>query len=160
MSPAASRLCSSHHVRNTLQFEELQKLRAKTPVIKMSTEEFDRFSSAGTRAYSLLVFFNAANLKEAKNLKLKENLDRFKHLAKVTRGVAVKDSSHAANTVFFVEIDMAQSRDLFARFGVNNLPWITHIGKREGRQYAHPCLTLSCCCSTPDRHRTRPSTST
>lgn len=143
MSPAAIGSCSSHHVRNTLQFEELQKLRARSPVIKMSTEKFDRFSSAGTRAYSLLVFFNAANLKEAKSLKLKENLDKFKSLAKVVRGVAVKDPSHAANNVFFVEIEMAQSRDLFARFGVNNLPWITHVGKKEGRQCAHPCFTLS-----------------
>lgn len=103
----------------------------------MTSAEFDRFSAGGSRKYSLLVFFNAKKLKEAKALKLEEHLDKFKHLAKATRSAAKKNPDSSANEVFFVEVDMEGSRDLFQKFGVTNLPWITHIGKREGRQYAY-----------------------
>lgn len=150
---------SSHHVLAPLQLEELQKARAKNPVIPFSSEEFERFSSGGTRPYSLLIFFNAPKLKEAKALKLKEHLDKFTHLAKIVKKKASKEPSHAANSVFFVEIDMEHSRDVFARFGINNLPWIVHIGKKESRQYAatHSAPSRADALSGPHRlHQPQP----
>eukprot|EP00892_Ulva_mutabilis_P004234 jgi/Ulvmu1/2182/UM013_0027.1 len=116
------------------KMEELQKLRAKSAVIKMDSQELDRFTAGGSRPYALMVFWNAPKIKEAKNIKLQEQLERFKFIAKTARNAAKKDPAHSANSVFFVEIDMEQSRDMFQRFGVTNLPWVTHVGKDMGRQ--------------------------
>lgn len=148
MSPDEIYTRSSHHALNTVQLEELQKLRSQSPVIKLSASELDRFTAGGSRPYALMVFWNAPKIKEAKNIKLKEQLDKFKHVAKVAKNAATKDPAHAANTLFFVEVDMEESREMFMRFGVTNLPWVTHVGKDMGRQYAsnpssaHHCLSL------------------
>lgn len=127
---------SSHHALNTMQTEELKKLRAKSPVIQMTSAEIDRFTAGDSRPYDLVVFFNAPKIKEAKSIKLKEIFEKFKHIAKIARTAANKDAGHAASTVFFVELDMEVSRDTFMRFGVSNLPWVTHVGKDMRRECA------------------------
>jgi OST3 / OST6 family, transporter family len=111
-----------------MQIQLLTRASAATPVIPMDTDDFLKFAGGQSRPYSLIVFCNAVTIREAKSLKLHEYLKNLAVVAKQARSHAQKQGPNdPANKLFFVEIDMANSRDIFMALGVQNLPWALHI---------------------------------
>lgn len=103
-------------------------MSAATPVIAMGSDVFMKYAAGNYRPYSLFVFCDAAAIPEAKSLKLHQYV---KNMAVVSKHVAAharkQGPDDPASKIFFVQIDMAHSRDIFMALGVQNLPWALHI---------------------------------
>lgn len=108
--------------------EELTRLSAATPVISMGSENFVKYAGGKSRPYSLIVFCNAVTVREAKSLQLNEYKKNLVAVAKQTQLHARKQGPEdPSSKIFFIDIDMAESRDIFMALGVQNLPWALHI---------------------------------
>lgn len=103
-------------------------MSAATPVISMGNEEFMKYAGGKYRPYALIVFCNAAGVSEVKTLKLPQYVKNMGVVARQTQAHARKQGpDDPASKIFFVNIDMSQSRDIFMALGVQNLPWAVHI---------------------------------
>lgn len=125
-----------HLIAIDVQVEELARMSAATPVIAMGSDVFMKYAAGNYRPYSLFVFCDAAAIPEAKSLKLHQYV---KNMAVVSKHVAAharkQGPDDPASKIFFVQIDMAHSRDIFMALGVQNLPWALHIAP-DTRWYA------------------------
>lgn len=111
-------------------------MSAATPVIPMGNDDFLKYAGGKYRPYSLVVFCNAVTIKEAKGLKLSDYLKNIGVVAKQTRAHVRKHGPEdPASKLFFIEIDMADTRDIFQALGVQNLPWVVHVAP-DTKRYA------------------------
>lgn len=102
-------------------------MRSATPVIPMGSDDFLKYAGGKSRPYSLIVFCNAVSIREAKSLKLHEYLKNMQVVAKASAQAHSQGPEDPASKLFFVEIDMANNRDIFMALGVQNLPWALYI---------------------------------
>lgn len=96
----------------------------------MSDKNFMRYADSSTKAYSLILFFNAKS-KASPQIKMPEHFANFKlvsqHVKKAAKGA---DRGDAANRVFFVALEFDESPRTFMRLGVQSVPWVLHIGPK------------------------------
>ncbi|MQM18934.1 hypothetical protein Taro_051932 [Colocasia esculenta] len=110
---------------------ELEALRAQSPlgVIHLDDRAVSRFLASATspRPYSLVVFFDAAQLRSKPELHLPQLLSEF---GLVSAAFATHHSSDPASLsrVFFCDIEFGESQQSFALFGVSSLPHVRHVG--------------------------------
>jgi hypothetical protein len=99
-------------------------------VISLDDTNFPHYAASPDRTYSLVIFFNA-KMKETPSLNMGQMFDSFKLTAQHVKKVA-KEQEHAsaANRVFFVALEFAQSQQSFARLSVQSIPWIVHLGPK------------------------------
>lgn len=106
---------------------ELESLRASSPsgVIHLNDASVSRFLSTvpTPRPYSILIFFDASQLRSKSELHLPELRSEFGILS---------DSFSKHNPInsrlFFAEIEFMESQASFAQFGVNSLPHVRLVG--------------------------------
>lgn len=114
---------------------ELESLRAKSPsgVIHLDDNLVDRFltSAPKPRRYSLIIFFDAAQLRHKPDLHLPQLRSEF---ALLSSSFATNNPapSPAASKLFFCEIEFGESQRSFSVFGVNSLPHVRFIGPTGG----------------------------
>ncbi|XP_020202739.1 probable dolichyl-diphosphooligosaccharide--protein glycosyltransferase subunit 3B [Cajanus cajan] len=109
--------------------------RSKSGVIRLNDQSLARFvtSVKTPRPYSVLLFFDAAQLHDKSELRLTELRNEFSIVA----------SSFLANNpsnakLFFCDIEFKESQLSFSQFGVNALPHIRLIGPNMGLKDSEP----------------------
>lgn len=108
-----------------VQVKDLRSAASKSPdgVIPMNNKLFDKFAAGNPRPYSLVIFFTADKMKQDNtNLKLGELRDNFGLMVRHYRST-FPDSDR----IFFCEVELADSKEVFHRMDVNTLPWVAHI---------------------------------
>ncbi|KAJ4816346.1 Oligosaccharyltransferase complex/magnesium transporter family protein [Rhynchospora pubera] len=102
---------------------ELVSLRASSPsgVIHLNDASVSRFlSTASTpRPYSILIFFDASQLRSKPELHLRELRSEFGILSD-----SFSKHNPTSSRIFFAEIEFMESQASFAQFGVNSLPHV------------------------------------
>uniref|UniRef100_A0A1D1YHH6 Uncharacterized protein ZK686.3 n=1 Tax=Anthurium amnicola TaxID=1678845 RepID=A0A1D1YHH6_9ARAE len=110
---------------------DLQAMRAQSPsgVIHLDDRAVSRFltSAPSPRPYSLVVFFDAAQLRSRPDLRLPQLRSEF---GLVSDAFAARHRSDPAalSRVFFCDIEFGESQSSFALFGVSSLPHVRHVG--------------------------------
>ena len=108
--------------------------RSKSGVIHLDDHSVSRFltSLKTPRPYSLLIFFDAAQLHEKQELHLKDLYKEFSIVASsfITNNQDPSSPSHAK--IFFCDIEFKEAQTSFSLFGVNALPHIRLIGPNHG----------------------------
>lgn len=109
--------------------------RSKSGLIRLSDQSLARFLTAvkTPRPYSILLFFDAAQLHDKPELRLTELRNEF----------AIVSASFMANNpsntkLFFCDIEFKESQLSFSQFGVNALPHIRLIGPNMGLKDSEP----------------------
>jgi oligosaccharyltransferase complex subunit gamma len=106
---------------------ELQSLRANSPsgVIHLNDASVSRFlSTAATpRSYSILIFFDASQLRSKPELHLPELRSEFGILSD-----SFSKHNPTSSRLFFADIEFLESQASFGQFGVNSLPHIRLVG--------------------------------
>eukprot|EP01024_Parvocaulis_polyphysoides_P011526 TRINITY_DN14045_c0_g1_i4.p1 TRINITY_DN14045_c0_g1~~TRINITY_DN14045_c0_g1_i4.p1 ORF type:complete len:334 (-),score=27.91 TRINITY_DN14045_c0_g1_i4:91-1092(-) len=103
---------------------ELQKLRkqSRDDVIHFDESMFERLALNPNRKYTLIVFMTAAHLLDKSNLQLRKVRKEF-GLA------AMAFSKKNQDSLFFCEIEFGESKDIFARLGVQSLPFVFRLSE-------------------------------
>uniref|UniRef100_A0A1D1ZLM6 Uncharacterized protein ZK686.3 n=1 Tax=Anthurium amnicola TaxID=1678845 RepID=A0A1D1ZLM6_9ARAE len=110
---------------------ELEGLRAQSPsgVIHLDDRAISRFltSAPPPRPYSVVVFFDAAQLRSRPDLRLPQLRSEF---GLVSDAFAARHRSDPAalSRVFFCDIEFGEAQRSFALFGVSSLPHVRHVG--------------------------------
>ncbi|MQL71908.1 hypothetical protein Taro_004273 [Colocasia esculenta] len=110
---------------------ELQALRSRSPsgVIHLDDDAVSRFltSAPSPHPYSLVVFFDATQLRNRPDLHLPQLRSEF---ALVSAAFASRHRSDPAtlSRVFFCDIEFGESQRSFQLFGVSSLPHVRHVG--------------------------------
>ncbi|XP_010533832.1 PREDICTED: probable dolichyl-diphosphooligosaccharide--protein glycosyltransferase subunit 3B [Tarenaya hassleriana] len=109
---------------------ELVSLRSasESGVIRLNDQRVSHFltSISAPRPYSLLIFFDAAQLHSKQELRLQELRREF---AVVSASFAANNNNGTdADKLFFCEIEFSESQSSFQLFGVNALPHIRLVG--------------------------------
>lgn len=106
---------------------------SKDGVIHLDDASFRRFmstTSSDPRSYSLVVFFDAIQMRDNRELRLEDFRKEF-GLAALAYIKHNKDTE-AASKVFFCDIEFTQSQQVFQLFGVTTLPHIRHVPPGSG----------------------------
>ncbi|KAJ7518661.1 hypothetical protein O6H91_20G002700 [Diphasiastrum complanatum] len=110
---------------NEERVAELVQRQADAPdrVIDLDDNSLKRFASADQpRSYSLVIFFDAKQLRSNSELHLEELRREFALLA--SSYFTNNEDKDAATKVFFCQLEFQKSQASFALFGVNALPHI------------------------------------
>lgn len=101
-----------------------RRAQSKDGVIRLDDESLKRFAipSPEHRPYSLMIFFDALQLRDNAELKL-ESLRGEYGLVAAAYAKANPDSSR----VFFADLEFAKAQSSFQAFGVSTLPNIKHL---------------------------------
>jgi oligosaccharyltransferase complex subunit gamma len=108
--------------------------KSKDGVIHLDESSFRRFmSTSDPRPYSLVIFFDASQLRDNRELRLEEFRKEF-GLASLAYIKHNKGSTNAAaaSRVFFCDLEFKQSQQVFKLFGVTTLPHIRYIPPGNG----------------------------
>ncbi|XP_043707145.1 probable dolichyl-diphosphooligosaccharide--protein glycosyltransferase subunit 3B [Telopea speciosissima] len=101
--------------------------RSKSGVIHLDDQSLKRFvTSAKSRSYSLVIFFDAAHLHDKHELHLQEIRAEFDLVASAFIKNNMDTPAHSK--LFFCDIEFKESQSSFALFAVNTLPHIRHVG--------------------------------
>lgn len=124
-----------------VQVKELQHRRdsVKHGVIDFTERDWERFGAVPDRSYSLFIFCNAKS-KASASIKMQEHFDSFKLTAQHIKKAAQDETSeqfNAAQKLFFVAIEFDNTQRVFARLGVQSVPWVV---------YFSPTVKLRCAC--------------
>lgn len=109
--------------------EELVNMqgRSKAGVIHLDDSSLERFAvKAKSRSYSLVIFFDAVQLREKPELRLDLLRTEFELVASAF--INNNRGQPSANKVFFCDIEFGASQASFGKLGVNTLPHIRHVG--------------------------------
>jgi len=114
---------------------ELRSLRSQSEsgVIHLNDQSVARFilNSASPRPYSIVIFFDAAQLQSKPDLHLPQLRSEFALVSSsflaynAESGTGSKPDS---DKVFFCDLEFGESQHSFSLFGVNSLPHIRHVG--------------------------------
>ncbi|KAI5085009.1 hypothetical protein GOP47_0001178 [Adiantum capillus-veneris] len=100
--------------------------RSADGVIRFDDGAVQRFiQEIEVRPYSLIVFFDALQLRDNSDLRLADLRREFGLLASAY--IRHNEGTPAASKVFFVDLEFKQSQRSFSLFAVNSLPHIRHI---------------------------------
>lgn len=113
---------------NAERVSALLDLQSRTVdgVIRFDDGAVQRFiQQAEVRPYSLIVFFDALQLRDNADLHLTDLRREFGILASTY--IRNNQNTPAASKVFFIDLEFKQSQKSFSLFGVNSLPHIRHI---------------------------------
>lgn len=122
---ATSQICTPAADSNDQRVEELLQLQERAPdsIIRLDDASLRKFAlQPEGRPYSLVVFFDALQLRDKTELKLEELRKEFGLAASAF--VTHNKGTPAGSKVFFVELEFKQSPLSFSLFGVNALPSI------------------------------------
>ncbi|XP_010267747.1 PREDICTED: probable dolichyl-diphosphooligosaccharide--protein glycosyltransferase subunit 3B [Nelumbo nucifera] len=101
--------------------------RSKSGVIHLDDHSLDRFlTSAKSRSYSLVIFFDAVQLHDKHDLHLQDLLNEFGLVASAF--IANNKDTPAQSKLFFCDIEFTESQSSFALFGIKFLPHVRHVG--------------------------------
>ncbi|XP_048131932.1 probable dolichyl-diphosphooligosaccharide--protein glycosyltransferase subunit 3B [Rhodamnia argentea] len=103
--------------------------RSKSGVIHLDDHSVSRFLTSTTtpRSYSLLVFFDAAQLHDKSELHLQDLRKEFSLLASSFIANNAENPS-SRSKLFFCDLEFKESQSTFGQFGVNSLPHIRLVG--------------------------------
>ncbi|XP_047330474.1 probable dolichyl-diphosphooligosaccharide--protein glycosyltransferase subunit 3B [Impatiens glandulifera] len=108
--------------------------QSESGVIRLNDRLLSRFitSSKPPRAFSLLIFFDANQLRDKSELNLKVLRNEFALLASsfITNN---KENPSSRSTIFFCDIEFKESQSSFQQFGVNSLPHIRLVPTTAAR---------------------------
>ncbi|KAL5730902.1 putative dolichyl-diphosphooligosaccharide--protein glycosyltransferase subunit 3B [Ranunculus cassubicifolius] len=127
-------LTQSYSESNSDRVIELLHLQSqsKSGVIHLDDRSLNRFlTSAKSRSYSLLIFFDATQLHDKTELQLKTLRSEFDLVASAF--INNNKDTPEASKVFFCDIEFKESQQSFAIFGVNALPHIRYVGPHMER---------------------------
>lgn len=100
--------------------------QAVDSVIRLDDNSLKRFAlQSEGRPYSLVIFFDAVQMRDRPELKLEE-LRREFGLVAAAFAKNNKDTE-SASKIFFVDLELGRSQASFHRFGVKSLPMIRHL---------------------------------
>ncbi|KAL5070175.1 hypothetical protein RYX36_021062 [Vicia faba] len=106
--------------------------RSASGIIHLNDQSIARYiTSVNTpRPYSLLIFFDAAQLRDKSELRLTE---LHKEFSIVASSFITNNANHSSLTkLFFCEIEFKESQLSFSQFGVNSLPHIRLVSPNHG----------------------------
>ncbi|KAL2561883.1 hypothetical protein GLYMA_20G141900v4 [Glycine max] len=105
--------------------------RSKSGLIRLNDQSLARFLTAvkTPRPYSILLFFDAAQLHDKPELRLTELRNEF---SIVSSSFLANNNPPNTNKLFFCDIEFKESQLSFSQFGVNALPHIRLIGPNMG----------------------------
>ncbi|BBM99819.1 dolichyl-diphosphooligosaccharide---protein glycosyltransferase subunit MAGT1/TUSC3 [Marchantia polymorpha subsp. ruderalis] len=121
-----SEICYGGNVNAERIADLLQRqARSADGVVRLDDESLRRFAnpSPEPRPYSLVIFFDASQLRDNAELRLEE-LRREYGLA---ASAHAKGSTGGSGKLFFCELEFKQAQASFAAFGVSTLPHIKHL---------------------------------
>ncbi|KAM7264185.1 hypothetical protein ACFE04_001868 [Oxalis oulophora] len=100
---------------------------SKTGIIHLNDQLISRFltSSKTPRAYTLLIFFDAVQLHDKSELRLRDLHKEFSILA--TSFITNNADKPSSDKIFFCDLEFKESQSSFGLFGVNALPHIRLI---------------------------------
>lgn len=106
-----------------------RQAQSKDGVIRLDDEALKRFAipMPEARPYSLMIFFDAAQLRDNADLKLEHLRAEYGLVA----SAYVKSNPESAR-VFFTDIEFTKSQASFQAFGVSTLPNIKHLQPGNG----------------------------
>ncbi|KAG9447842.1 hypothetical protein H6P81_013970 [Aristolochia fimbriata] len=100
--------------------------QSKGGVIHLDDSTLRRFLTSQPRSYSVIIFFDAVQLRDKPDLHLTELRSEFELVA--SSFIANNRDLPSASKVFFCDIEFKESQSSFALFGVNSLPHVRHVG--------------------------------
>ncbi|XP_047161729.1 probable dolichyl-diphosphooligosaccharide--protein glycosyltransferase subunit 3B [Vigna umbellata] len=109
--------------------------RSKSGVIRLNDQSLSRFLTAvkTPRPYSILLFFDAAQLHDKQELRLTELHNEFSIVA-----TSFLTNNPSNSKLFFCDIEFKESQLSFSQFGVNALPHIRLIGPNMSLKDSEP----------------------
>ncbi|BAT94020.1 hypothetical protein LR48_Vigan02g229700 [Vigna angularis] len=109
--------------------------RSKSGVIRLNDQSLSRFLTAvkTPRPYSILLFFDAAQLHDKQELRLTELHNEFSIVAS-----SFLTNNPSNSKLFFCDIEFKESQLSFSQFGVNALPHIRLIGPNMSLKDSEP----------------------
>ncbi|ONK74749.1 uncharacterized protein A4U43_C03F9760 [Asparagus officinalis] len=112
---------------------ELRSLRSQSDsgVIHLNDQSIARFilNSPSPRPYSLIIFFDAAQLRSKPELHLPHLRSEFALVSVSYLAYNVESGSGSGpDKVFFCDLEFGESQHSFSLFGVSSLPHIRHVG--------------------------------
>ncbi|KAL1342724.1 hypothetical protein HN51_029242 [Arachis hypogaea] len=137
----ATLTASSSSNTNDERVEELLSLqsRSKSGIIRLNDQSLSRFltSVATPRPYSIVIFFDAAQLHDKTELRLRELHQEFSIVS--SSFIANHNISHPSRSkLFFCDIEFKESQFSFTQFGVNALPHIRLIAPNHSFKDSQP----------------------
>ncbi|XP_057961337.1 probable dolichyl-diphosphooligosaccharide--protein glycosyltransferase subunit 3B [Malania oleifera] len=105
--------------------------RSKSGVIRLDDHSIKRFltSVKTPRPYSVLIFFDAAQLHDKQELRLQDLHSEFSLLA--SSFISNNKDSPSKSKLFFCDIEFKNSQSTFAQFGVESLPHIRFVNPND-----------------------------
>ncbi|XP_027366468.1 probable dolichyl-diphosphooligosaccharide--protein glycosyltransferase subunit 3B [Abrus precatorius] len=112
--------------------------RSKSGIIRLNDQSLSRFltSVQTPRPYSILLFFDAAQLHDKPELRLTDLRNEFSIVASSFIANNLNNPSHSK--LFFCDIEFKESQFTFSQFGVNALPHIRFVGPNMGFKDSEP----------------------
>lgn len=112
---------------------ELRSLRSQSDsgVIHLNDQSIARFilNSPSPRPYSLIIFFDAAQLRSKPDLHLPHLRSEFALVSSSYLAYNVESGSGSGpDKVFFCDLEFGESQHSFSLFSVSSLPHIRHVG--------------------------------
>lgn len=106
-----------------------RQAQSKEGVIRLDDESFKRFAIPvpEPRPYSLIIFFDATQLRDNAELKLDTLRSEYALVA-----AAYVKANPDSGRVFFVDLEFSKAQSSFQAFGVSTLPNIKHLGPGNG----------------------------
>ncbi|ESW15202.1 hypothetical protein PHAVU_007G053000 [Phaseolus vulgaris] len=129
---------SSAAASNDERVSELLSLqaRSKSGIIRLNDQSLSRFltSVKTPRPYSILLFFDAAQLHDKPELRLTELRNEFA----IVSSSFLTNNPSSSSKLFFCDIEFKESQLSFSQFGVNALPHIRLIGPNMSLKDSEP----------------------
>ncbi|KAJ1423764.1 Oligosaccharyl transferase complex, subunit OST3/OST6 [Sesbania bispinosa] len=109
-----------------------QQSRSKSGIIRLNDQTLNRYltSVKTPRPYSILIFFDAAQLHDKSELRLTDLRNEFSIVA--SSFITNNHNSSSHSKLFFCDIEFKESQLSFSQFGVNALPHIRLVGPNHG----------------------------
>ncbi|KAK4284412.1 hypothetical protein QN277_001250 [Acacia crassicarpa] len=108
--------------------------RSQSGLIRLNDQSISRYltSVKTPRPYWIVIFFDALQLHEKSELRLKELRTEFALVASSYIANSKDPSSPSHGKLFFCDVEFKESQSSFALFGVNALPHIRLIAPHQG----------------------------
>ncbi|XP_077251337.1 oligosaccharyltransferase complex/magnesium transporter family protein [Tasmannia lanceolata] len=100
--------------------------RSKSGIIHLDDHSLSRFLATPPRSYSLLIFFDAEQLRDKPDLHLQELRHEFALISQSY--ISHNQNLPSKSKVFFCDLEFKESQSSFGLFSVNSLPHIRHVG--------------------------------
>jgi oligosaccharyltransferase complex subunit gamma len=108
---------------------------SKDGVVRLDEGGFRRFMSiSDPRPYSLMLFFDAHQLRNNKELKLEEIRKEFALMASTY--IRHNKGQPSESKVFFCDLEFRQAQGVFQLFGVQTLPHVRYVPMGSGDQHS------------------------